>query len=192
MKQIGTVVLLYAGDWNDSMPQMDKFDRLLGYAISRDPPENSWIWTCPERNTGLTYVTEKNPISYTFNRNGLAWTLPTDKKIFEIKRPAGSINITDGRENNSWGAWIQIDGDSDLFGYDWDTRWQNRTWFDSQGWKMEDTVYVPGANVDAQGGPSGTRYRHNINRATADNFFDGHAATYNKNEMQRGFYPTKW
>lgn len=189
MKQIGLAVQVYAQDWDQTYPMMDKLDRLQGYNIARDAPENSWVWTCPSRNKSLTYVTDERPISYTFSKVSLTWT--DWKKTLSIKNPADSLIMTDGRENNSWGAWIFIDGDGPLFGYDWDNRW-DEAWFASEGWTKNDTIYVPGSNVDAQGGPSGTRYRHNLNRTTVVNFCDGHAKAYDKNMLKRGFFVTKW
>lgn len=198
LKQIGAVTLLYASDHDGAMPVLDKIDRILGeYGLSRGQSgSESLSWTCPSRNKSLAYVTEVNPVTYTGSRNALAWvTNEAPRRTSLYANPGNSLMLADGRINFSWGAWIFIDNVGPNFNYFDDTYasgYDNQSWFLGQGYSKTTTVYIGAANVDAEGGPSGIRYRHNGNRATTAVFVGGNAAVIETNEMQMGYFVTRW
>ncbi len=173
-RQLGMAIQIYCEENDGYMPQADKIDRTLGieYNLSRDTKGLSW--TCPSRNTTLSYVTDPNPVSYTFNLNGIPWVnSATDyRRNNRFMRPADSLLMADGRENFSWGAWIFIDSTAS-FPY---RNYDDQSWFHSTGQDLEDHIYVIEADIDAPGGPSGIRYRHQKNRTTSGLYLDGHVS----------------
>ena len=57
-----------------------------------------------------------NPLSYTFSNNGLFYGGVT-RKITAVVRPSSAMIMTDGKENQDYGAWIKIDSNDELLGY---------------------------------------------------------------------------
>ena len=200
LKQIGSIMLLYASDNEGRMPVLDKIDRYLDeYGMSRnDTQGKSLSWTCPARNRSLAYVTEPNPINYTGNRNALAWvTNEPPKRLSLYRNPSTVLMLADGRENFAWGSWIFIDNYGASFEYFDETEpldrgFNDQAWFQSRGFSRTDTVYIAQADVDAEGAPSGIRYRHNANAGTVVLYGAGNAAYAPKNTLQKGNFITLW
>lgn len=200
-RQIGTAVNLYTVDNHGVLPEMDKIDRTLDeYNISRDSSGGSTrIWTCPT-TPQFSFVTEENPVDYTFNKNALVYVYgPGDAlKIDRVRVPARSLILTDGRINQPWGAWIFIDGSEELWAYEGDSilnpNWgfNVKSWFQSNGHALSDPVYVAAADVAGPGAPSGTRYRHHAELSTTAVFFDGHASSVQKEGLTKGNFVTAW
>jgi prepilin-type N-terminal cleavage/methylation domain-containing protein/prepilin-type processing-associated H-X9-DG protein len=199
LKEIGKITVMFASDNDGKMPVLDKIDRDLDeYSMSRNQHQGgSLSWTCPSRNTGLGYVTEPNPINYTGNRNALAWiTNEPIKRLSSYQRPSNVLLLADGRENFAWGSWIFIDNAGPDFDYYGGTNpttgYDVQSWFLGRGYNPTDTVYVAAANVDAEGGPSGIRYRHNGNKGAAAVFADGHALYIATNQLLKKYFITAW
>ena len=195
-RQIAMAILMYAGENKGWMPQMDKLDRTLeSYKISRD--KGSKVWTCPSRNDQLTYVTEVNPISYCFSQNTMVYVNGpgNGKKLSQIRNPARVLLMGDGKENQPWGAWIFIDDSGPLSRYNWTSNgFNDRNWFNTNGHKLNDKVYVPLADRDGgfNEAPSGLRYRHNRNSAVATAYMDGHAEPMKKDQLTKANFITAW
>lgn len=202
-KQIGATLFLYSADNDGIMPQLDKIDRTLdAYGISRNEGAKSLSWTCPSRNRSLAYVTESNPVNYCGSLNAFDFVNPTDgspvKRLSLIRDPGMALLLADGRENQPWGSWIFIDNaDGNNFLYCDRTAplnegFNDQAWFEARGFSKTDVVYVAGADVDAQGAPSGIRYRHNGNRGAAALFADGRAAFVPVRGFVKGNFITLW
>ncbi len=209
LKNIGEIVFLYAQENDGDMPQLDKIDiDHQDFGISRETGENNSLsWTCPSRNRSLSYVTEQNPVNYTGNRNAWNWInyetvngqkvkLPP-KRLSSFHTPSSALLLADGRENFSWGSWIFIDNYGSEFQYHDETPpidrgYDDRSWFESRGYSKTDTVYIAQADVDAQGGPSGIRYRHNGDNATPALFAGGNVMVLDVGEARKGYFVTRW
>ncbi|MCM8528437.1 MAG: prepilin-type N-terminal cleavage/methylation domain-containing protein [Lentisphaeraceae bacterium] len=182
-KQVSIAIISYQEEGLGFLPQVDKIDRFL---LSRDEGTGDVsAWTCPSRNRSLEYVTEQRPVSYSFSLNGLKWV--EKKHLAKIYEPATSLIYGDGRENFSWGSWIFIDATADLGGY---TNWTNEDNFFGGGHQMEDKVYIPESDIDAEGGPSGLRYRHLQNQSLNAAYFDGHATPQRKYSLTKRNFVT--
>lgn len=200
LRQIGSIMLSYAGDYEGRMPVLDKMDRDLDeYGISRNFNQGrSLSWTCPSRNRSLAYVTEPNPVDYTGSRNALSWvTNETPHWIWSYQNPGQVLLLADGRENFSWGAWIFIDNSGPDFEYfdetlPLDRGYNVKTWFEGRGYAKADPIYVAAADVDGEGAPSGIRYRHNNNEGTVALFAGGNAAYIPIRGLTRGNFVTTW
>ncbi|MCH2176275.1 MAG: type II secretion system GspH family protein [Lentisphaeria bacterium] len=191
-KQIFTVIQLYMSDWEGFLPKLDKLDRLDDYSQVIDRDAGSLIWTCPSAVYSYDYISESNPITYCYSKTGLDWV--TWKNSSRIFRPSKNIIFTDGRVNKPWGAWIFMDGDGDLWGYE-GAGWQTQSGFLGNGYNLEDPVYVINADAEALvdgDAPSGSRYRHRMMNATNTLFFDGHAETISKYGLTRENFVTSW
>ena len=200
LRQIGTIMISYAAENDGKMPVLDKMDRdLEEFGISRNLNQgNSLSWTCPARNRTLKYVTESNPINYTGSRNALAWvTNETPRWAWSYQNPSQVLLLADGRENFSWGSWIFIDNYGADFEYfdetlPLDRGYNVQSWFEGRGFAKTDPIYVAQADVDAEGGPSGIRYRHNNNEGTVALFASGRAAYVPIRGLNRGNFVTAW
>lgn len=182
-KQVSIAIIAYQEEGIGFLPQMDKIDRFL---LSRDEGVGDIsAWSCPSRNRNLAYVTEERPVTYSFNRNGLKWI--EKKHLAKIYEPSTSLIYGDGRENFSWGSWIFIDGTGPLGGYE---NWINEGNFFDAGHNMDDKVYIPESDIDAEGSPSGLRYRHFQNKALNAAYFDGHAQPQRKYSLTKRNFVT--
>jgi prepilin-type N-terminal cleavage/methylation domain-containing protein/prepilin-type processing-associated H-X9-DG protein len=184
-KQVGIAIMTYSDSGDEIMPQIDKIDRfLLGRGDNGDL--NS-VWLCPSRPANPSYVTEEKPICYSFNKNGLSWV--GQKKHSEIVNTSSTLIMGDGKINMPWGAWIMIDGDANLWGYE---SWQDENVFYAANHNLDDSAYVPNANIDSQGGVSGLRYRHYQEKSINALFFDGHAVKKTKNNLIKRNFIASW
>lgn len=184
LRQIGIAIISYEGEGEGYLPKIDKIDRfLIGRGSSGD--ENS-AWLCPSRKP-FSYVTEEKPLCYTFNKNGLEWA---DKKnISLIVNTDTSLIAGDGKLNMPWGAWIMIDGDANLWGYE---SWNDQSSFDGGGHELSDSAFVPSTDIDSSGGVSGLRYRHMLNESLNSLYFDGHASRSSKSSLTKQNFVTEW
>lgn len=200
LRQIGSIMLSYAGDYEGKMPVLDKMDRDLDeYGISRNLHQGrSLSWTCPARNRSLAFVTEPNPVNYTGSRNALSWvTNETPHWVWSYQNPSQVLLLADGRENFYWGSWIIIDNVGSNFDYfdetlPLDRGYNVQSWFESRGYSKTDPIYVAEADVDGEGSPSGIRYRHNNNEGTVALFAGGNAAYVPVRGLTRGNFVAAW
>lgn len=200
LRQIGSIILSYAGDYEGKMPVLDKMDRDLDeYGISRNLNQGrSLSWTCPARNRSLAFVTEPNPVNYTGSRNALSWvTNETPHWVWSYQNPSQVLLLADGRENFYWGSWIIIDNVGSNFDYfdetlPLDRGYNVQTWFESRGYAKTDPIYLAEADVDGEGSPSGIRYRHNNNEGTVALFAGGNAAYVPVRGLTRGNFVASW
>ena len=202
-RQIAIAIHVYATENSGVLPQMDKIDRTLDdYNISREIEDGqSPIWTCPTAPR-LSFMTDPEPpITYAFSKNALVWVYGINTapwRVDNIVNASRGLMMSDGRLNQPWGAWIFTDPFGDISGYEGDglpkQTWgfNIRSWFYSNGHALDDAIYVEAADVDATGGPSGVRYRHASDEATAASFLDGHAETARKYGLTKGNYVTAW
>lgn len=183
-RQICIAIISYDGEGEGYLPQIDKLDRFL---IGRgDNGDLNSAWLCPTRKK-FSYVTEEKPICYTFNKNSLSWV--ETKNISKIVNTSTAMVAGDGKMNMPWGAWIMIDGSANLAGYE---QWNDESTFFAGGHQLEDTAYVPDANIDSQGGVSGLRYRHYQNSSINAFFFDGHATRITPGAIKKQNFVTEW
>ncbi|HEV7300886.1 MAG TPA: type II secretion system protein [Tepidisphaeraceae bacterium] len=200
-RQIALAIQMYVADQRGWMPKTEFIDlELTSYFLSRgDGSNGTKIWTCPNRNENLTFVTQKNPITFAFNNNAMPWlNFPGEgRKMSQIRHPSRALLLGDGRENFSWGSWVNTDNFGASFQYKDDNdinSFNDRTWFEANGHKLSDPVYVVAADKDGPeyAGPSGLRYRHNRNTAVAAAFVDGHVESFRKGGLTKANFITKW
>ncbi len=187
LKQIAVSIVMDNdnGDFNTSI---DKLDRNSYWSNRGSSGAEKSFWTCPTGkangvSAGIT--TEKEPITYTFSAAYVPWSPAIGYKATDAINPSETMIGGDARMNNSYGAWIKIDGHAELWAYE---GWRNYP----DSFDKEQAIYISDSDVDATGGPSGIRYPHVGNSFTNIAFADGSARSVKPFGLTKGNFTVTW
>ncbi|WDE95382.1 type II secretion system protein [Lentisphaera profundi] len=187
LKQVGMSILMDNDEGNFSTT-IDKLDRDSDWSNRGNLGNQNSFWTCPTgasngKKNGV--VTDEQPITYTFSKAFVPWDDSSGWKVTDAAYASETVLGADGRMNNHWGAWIQIDGHDQLSGYE--------SWRDNPGsLDKEQAIYISESDEDGPGAPSGIRYPHVNDSFSNVVFADGHVETIKPFGLKKGNFTVTW